>query len=229
MNEPSERHIVVISGAAALADEAVRSIATDTLVFAADGGLDHALAAGVRPTLLIGDLDSVSDDALAWATGHAEVVRHPPDKDMTDTELALSVAAAREPDRITLIGGGDRLDHSIAAVGALGAPALGAIDRLDGWWDGRHLEVVHGPGARTLHVRADSIVSLLALHGRCGGVSVAGTRWTLDRVDLDPVVGRGVSNVALGETVDISVESGVLTVFDDPRAITPHPPGAPDR
>lgn len=226
MNESSERHIVVISGAAALADHVVGSIPAAALVFAADGGLDHALAAGLRPTLLVGDLDSVGDDALAWATTNAEVIRHPPDKDATDTELALAIAADRTSSRITLVGGGDRLDHSIAAIGALGAPALGGVDRLDGWWDGDHLEVVHGPGGRNLHVRAGSTLSLLALHGRCGGVSVAGTRWTLDRVDLDPAVGRGVSNVAVGDTVIVALESGVLTVFDDPLPGTPHNPGA---
>ena len=216
MNEPSERHIVVISGAAALADDVVASIPADALVIAADGGLDHALAAGLGPTVLIGDLDSVSVDALAWARTHAEVVEHSPDKDLTDTELALLAAVDRSPDRITLVGGGDRLDHSLGAIGALGSPILSAVGRLDGWWDGQHLEVLHGPRSRIQRVRVGSTVSLLALRGPCTGVSITGTQWTLDRADLDAGAGRGISNVALTGTPGISIDSGVLTVFDHP-------------
>ncbi len=216
MDQSNGRHIVVISGAAALADHVVAAIPASALVIAADGGLDHALAAGLEPTTLIGDLDSVSRDALAWARAHADVVEHPPDKDLTDTELALAAAGEWSPDRITLVGGGDRLDHSIAAIGALGASALAGVRRLDAWWDGRHLDVLHGPRADVLYLASGSTISLLALHGPCAGVSVAGARWTLDRADLHPAAGRGVSNVALAGTIDVSVEAGVLTIFDDP-------------
>ena len=47
-------------------------------VIAADGGLDHALAAGLTPAVLVGDLDSVSSDGLAWAEAHATIERHDP-------------------------------------------------------------------------------------------------------------------------------------------------------
>jgi thiamine pyrophosphokinase len=216
----SNRHIVVISGSAALADEVVASIPRTALLLAADGALDHALAAGLEPAVLIGDLDSVGASALTWAESHAEVRRHRADKDSTDTELALAAAAEHSPDRITLVGGGDRLDHSLAAIGALGSPTLRGVGRLDGWWDGQHFEVVHGPGTRSLRVEAGSTLSLLAMHGPCTGVSIDGTRWTLDRVDLEPVVGHGVSNIATGDAVTVSVEVGVLTVFDVPTLPT---------
>jgi thiamine pyrophosphokinase len=216
VNEPSKRHIVVVSGATALEDRVVAAIPAIAFVVAADGGLDRALAAGIEPDVLIGDLDSVSDDALAWAREHADVVTHSADKDLTDTELALSIAADSTPDRITLVGGGDRLDHSIAAIGALGSPSLSGVGRLDGWWDGQHVDVVHAPRRRVQRVRVGSILSLLALHGPCAGVSITGTRWTLDRADLAAGVGHGISNVALVDTVGVEVESGVLTLFDVP-------------
>jgi thiamine pyrophosphokinase len=216
MDASSNRHIVVISGSAALADEVVASIPRTALLLAADGALDHALAAGIEPAVLVGDLDSVGASALAWAESHAEIRRHPADKDATDTELALAAAVEHSPDRITLVGGGDRLDHSLAAIGALGSPTLSGVGRLDGWWDGQHFEVVHGPGTSSLRVEAGSTLSLLALHGPCTGVSIEGTRWTLDHIGLEPVVGLGVSNIATRDAVTVSVESGVLTVFDAP-------------
>ena len=58
-------------------------------VIAADGGLDRAAALGLDVDVVIGDLDSVSAEALAAAeAAGARIVRHPEAKDATDLELA---------------------------------------------------------------------------------------------------------------------------------------------
>jgi len=216
-------HIVIITGASPLGPDVVEHIPPDPVMMAVDGGLDHALAAGLHPTHLIGDLDSVTDDGLAWAARNASISRHPTDKDQTDTELALALAVTFDPERITLIGGGDRLDHTIAGIGSLGALHLTSVPTLDGWWDGQHFRVLHGPGSVTLCVRPGSTLSLLAVHGGCRNVTLQGTRWELEHFDLDPLVGVGVSNEVPGdpdtdEPVDVNVtlSSGVLTIFDAP-------------
>ena len=108
------------------------SIPDAAIIVAVDGGLDHALAAGLHPSGLIGDLDSVGADALAWAEANATIARHPADKDDTDTELALRFVAGMTPAQLTMIGGGDRLDHTFAALGALGLPALTSIPVIRG-------------------------------------------------------------------------------------------------
>lgn len=215
MNE----RIVIITGASPLLPEVVARIPADAIVLAADGGLDHALAAGVEPTGLIGDLDSISESGLAWAARNATIDRHPSDKDATDTELALAFAAAMDPAHVTLIGGGDRLDHSLAAIGALGARSLTSIPTIDAWWGAQHLDILHGPGKATLTLVPGSTISLLALHGPCSKVSILGTRWQLDKVSLEPMIGHGVSNEVLDDTpVEVSVGGGVLTIFDEPAS-----------
>ena len=224
MNE----HIVIITGASPLDPDLaarLRSESTEqTIWMAVDGGLDHALAAGLEPTHLVGDLDSVTEEGLAWAARHAEISRHPADKDQTDTELALALASKFDPERVTLVGGGDRLDHTFAGVGALGALSLTSVPMLDGWWDGQHLRVLHGPGSSTLRLVPGSTLSLLALHGPCVRVTLSGTRWELDQFDLEPLVGMGVSNQVPDAAddsvtaidVDVTLSGGVLTIFDDP-------------
>lgn len=214
--EPVSESIVVISGAAPLPAAVVARLPRTADVIAVDGGLDHALAAGLTPRRLVGDLDSVSDAALEWARQHAEIIRYPTDKDHTDTELALALALESYPTSITLAGGGDRLDHTLAAIGALGATSLAVIDRLDAWWDGRHITVLHGPRSASLAAVPGSTMSILAMHGSCRHVTVHGARWQLDRFDLGPLSGTGVSNVVLEPAVEITVEHGVLTVFDVP-------------
>jgi thiamine pyrophosphokinase len=219
-----DERITVITGAIAVAPHVVAALDDDDIVLAADGGLDHALAAGLTPAGVIGDMDSISEAGLAWAVEHATIARHSPDKDRTDTELALDFAVAMHPRRITLVGGGGRLDHSLAALGSLGQPTLTTVPDLDAWWDGQHLRVLHGPGRATITCRAGSTVSLLALHGRCTGVVARNVRWELDGVDLAPAVGWGISNVAGRERgdpdgalvdVELAVSTGVLYVFDE--------------
>ncbi len=220
MNE----HIVIITGAAPIDPHVAELVPPDALIMAVDGGLDHALAAGFEPTHLVGDLDSVTDDGLAWAARHCSIQRHPADKDQTDTELALSYAATFDPERITLIGGGDRLDHTIAGIGALGALSVTSVPVLEAWWGGHHVRVVQGPGSATLDVEPGSTLSLLALHGSCTKVVLHGTKWELDGVDLDALVGLGVSNEVAdsASTVEVALSGGVLTIFD-----VPAPPGTP--
>ncbi|MFK8025881.1 MAG: thiamine diphosphokinase [Ilumatobacter sp.] len=214
-------HIIIITGASALADHVIAEIPPAAIVLGVDGGLDHALAAGLTPSGLIGDLDSVSEDGRAWAEANATIAKHPTDKNQTDTELALAFAADMQPDRLTLIGGGDRLDHTIAAIGALGAGHLTGVPRLDAWWDGQHVEVLHAPTRRTLHLAPSSTLSLVALGGSCRGVHLDAVRWPLDDHHLETLVGLGVSNEVtdpIGD-VPVSVSTGVLTVFDHPRPL----------
>jgi thiamine pyrophosphokinase len=214
---PAEGHdvnktVVVITGADAIVPAVAQRIPTDAVVIAADGALDHALAAGVTPAGLVGDMDSISSAGLEWAARHATVERHDPNKDHTDTELALMTAAELRPARLILIGAGNRLDHVLAAIGALGQPHLTSIPVIDAWWDEQWIRVVHGPGGATLELAEGTTLSLLALHGPCSGVTITGVRWPLERAELAPLVGVGVSNVAVDEQVTVRVSTGVLTI-----------------
>ena len=96
-----------------------------------------------------------------------------------------------DPAHVILIGGGDRLDHSLAAIGALGAASLTSIPTIDAWWGAQHLPSCTVPGKVTLALVPGSTVSLLAIHGPCSKVSIHGTRWELDQVDFEPMIGTG--------------------------------------
>lgn len=204
---------VVVTGAGGLPPEGVAAIPDDAVVIAADGALDHALAAGISPASLVGDLDSVSAPGLAWAETHATIDRHDPDKDLTDTELALHAAADLNPDRLVLLGAGDRLDHVLAAIGALGHRRLTSIPVIEGWWGPNRIRVVHGPGQARLAPPVGTTLSLLALHGPCHGVHISGVRWPLIGAELAALVGHGVSNVTTDPSVEVRVSGGVLTIM----------------
>jgi len=204
--------VVVITGAGTLPPDVVRRVPHHALVIAADGALDHALAAGLTPAGLVGDMDSISVEGLEWARRHATIERHDPDKDHTDTELTLRMAADLNPARLIMIGAGGRLDHMLAAIGALGQVRLTGIPTVEAWWADQWIRVVHGPGQAMLELPPGSTLSLLAMHGPCAGVTITGVRWPLHQAELAPLVGVGVSNVALDDRVTVRVSSGVLTI-----------------
>ena len=219
--EDVTERVVVITGAAAVPRAAVDAIGTASFILAVDGGLDHARNAGLTPHRLIGDLDSISEDGLRWATEHIDVVRHPAAKDETDTQLALRHAVEAGTAHVTMIGGGDRLDHTLAALGALAAPQLAELDHLDAWWDGQHLVVLHGPRCAALELPRGSTVSVIALAAPAL-VSIGGVRWPLDHHELAPLDGLGVSNEVV-DGASIEAHRGVVAVFDHPIHDTPTP------
>ena len=212
--EDVNKVVIVVTGAEALDPGVVAALPDPASVIAADGALDHARAAGLDVAVLVGDLDSISAQGKRWAIANIEVEQHDPDKDHTDTELALARAVDLDPDQLVLVsGGGDRLDHTLAAIGALGHPHLTSIPIIDAWWGTQNLRVLHGPGRTTITPEIGSTISLLALHGRCTGVSTSGLAWALDDATLTPVSGRGVSNITTATPVEIQVSTGVLTIF----------------
>lgn len=89
-------------------------IKEDDLVICADGGYDHARLLGMKPSLVIGDMDSVSSPILG---GIIPTVKFPKEKDQTDSQLAVEYALEHDCKEIILLGAtGGRLDHTLANV-----------------------------------------------------------------------------------------------------------------
>jgi thiamine pyrophosphokinase len=205
--------VVVVIGGGPLSPLAVTEVNEDATIIAADSGLDHAVAAGLRPTVLVGDLDSISAHGKMWAYAHeAEIDEYPADKDATDTALALRRAASTDANHLLVLGAaGDRFDHTLGTLGALGHPALAGFESIRLLLDGTTIHVLH-PG-RSIFVDLPAAVSfsLLALHGPCRGITLTGARWPLTDASLDASSTRGLSN----ETTDllhVAVTDGVLTL-----------------
>jgi thiamine pyrophosphokinase len=208
-------HVAVVIGGGALHADAVAQLPADAVVIAADSGLDHAVAAGLVPSMLVGDLDSISAAGRMWAYEHSvTTITAPTDKDLTDTEMALEAAAA-VPDvqAITLLGGtGDRLDHLLGTLLALGHLRLAEVPSVRAAIGGTTCAVVHGGQQASLQLGPWRTFSVLALHGPAAGVTVRGAKWELHDADLGATEARGVSNETKEEWVTISTTIGVVTV-----------------
>jgi thiamine pyrophosphokinase len=201
-----ETVVVVAAGEGPDVSAALPSAAA---VIAADGGADRAAALGLDVTLVVGDLDSVSEAALtAVQRNGARVVRHPETKDATDLELALAEAVALEPRRVLVVlSSGGRLDHLLSALLVLAAPLLAPVE-VDALVGESLVHVVRTK--RTFVGEPGELLTLVPLHGRAEGVETAGLLYPLTRETLEPGSSRGVSNVVTGGEARVAVERGVL-------------------
>jgi len=206
--------IVVAGGEPAVADVALLDDAD--LVVAADGGAGWLHRHGVRPDLLVGDLDSI-DPALVGlleADG-VTIERHPVDKDASDAELAIERAVAAGADAIVMLGalGGPRLDHELANLLLLADPGFAACD-LRIVRGGSVARAVHAGGRLSLDGAPGSLVSLLPIGGAAAGVRTVGLRYELGGEDLSLGRSRGLSNEVVQAPASVSLERGTLLVVE---------------
>ena len=192
------------------------------LVIAADGGALKAEALGLRPDLVVGDLDSLDErDVERLRREDVAVLAFPSRKDESDTQLAVREALARGVDRVVLIGalGGRRIEHSLANVLLLTMPELSRIDAsiVD---RASTLRALGSSGRRRLelHGAAGDYVSLLPLTERVEGVTTIGLTYELHDEELRQGPARGLSNELIGERATISTTSGRLLVVHTSRA-----------
>ena len=192
-------------------ETARRLLRTKDTLLAADGGTRHALALGLVPSVVIGDLDSLSqaECRLLEQAGTA-FHKHPRDKDETDLELALNYVLDNGFRHILVIGGlGGRLDQVLANLTLLANPRLSAVDiRLD---DGLEEAFFILKQAR-IKGSAGEIVSLIPWGGQVTGVTTSGLRWPLHEESLFPGKTRGISNELLVKSATITLQSGLLLV-----------------
>jgi thiamine pyrophosphokinase len=189
------------------------------LIVAADGGAALCLAAGLRPDLVVGDMDSLAPalrQSLEAQGCRFLVHPDPVNKEETDLELALRAARRRRPDEIVLWGiWGGRPDHTLANVLSLGSKANAKVTTrayASGWW----LQAIRPGPPVTLPAPAGAVVSLLPLTSFVHGVVTTGLQyplpapWDAGSAVLPLGSARGVSNVVRDAPATVRITRGVL-------------------
>ena len=181
----------------------------DPFVVAADDGATTALAFGLTPDVVVGDLDSIQPSTLE-RLGSAKVERYPRDKDATDGQLAIERALQARPTQLFLIGflGGPRLDQELAHV-----LFLTRVDTPAILLNADNEATLLRPGvAGEWRPEHGEIVSLIPMLGDVHGIHTRGLRWPLHGDTLHLGDTRGVSNEPIADEVGVSIEAGLLLV-----------------
>jgi thiamine pyrophosphokinase len=206
------RLIIFANGLISELESVRRLIQPGDVLFAADGGTQHALALGRMPSVVIGDLDSLtSKDRQQLEAGGVEIQRYPRDKDKTDLELALDYAIQAGQREILIIGAlGGRLDQTLGNLALLSDARFSTWNiRVD---DGVE-EAFFTRSRCEVRGRPADIVSLIPWGGKVTGICTEGLRWPLRSETLFPARTRGISNEMLHETASITLKSGLLFVI----------------
>ena len=193
------------------------------LIIAADSGYNNASRLGVRPGLLLGDLDSIDRKKLAPdELEHIEKIIVPAIKDDTDTQLAVDTAISRGADEIYIIGGlGGRLDHTLSSVFLLEYIAdrgAGAV-MTDGQSRVRVMKTAGEPVTFMIPKTFDGengfkYLSVVPLTDECEGVRISGVFYPLDGVTLKRSYSYAVSNEITSDSAEITLERGTMLVIE---------------
>ena len=186
---------------------------TDRII-CADGGARHALALGLTPDVVVGDLDSL--EPAVQKELRAAGVRfetYPARKDETDLELAIHLAIAEgatEIDLVAVLGG--RLDQSLANLMLLTRPEwaavqLRAIEGDEIAWPGRADETI------TIAGKPGDTLSLVPLTHRVTGVTLEGVEWPLHQATLRLGSTLTISNVLTASTARLYLEEGLVLII----------------
>ena len=182
----------------------------DDLIIAADGGYLNAVALGVTPDLLLGDLDSLEGTEIPKTV---ETLQVPTEKDFTDTQLAADTAVKKGASEIIIIGGLDgRLDHTLSNLAILEELYPKRI----------HAHIANGQN-RVRYINSTSTLipksgyrylSLLCLSEKVKGVSVEGCKYPLKNAKLKKSYQYAVSNEIEGNCALVEVKKGGLYIIE---------------
>lgn len=208
------RAVIFANGNLSYPGEARAAIHPGDLLIAADGGAQHCRNLGLKPAVVVGDLDSLTPEHREeLVSAGTQLVTYPRDKDQTDLELALHYAILQGVDEILLLGLlGGRLDQTLANLLLLAKTE----------WKTMRLAILEGPDSAHLLRQGEAIsligqtgdiVSLIPLSPTVTGVTTQGLRWPLSEASLQFGSTLGISNEMTGPSAQVSLGSGLLLVI----------------
>lgn len=181
-------------------------------IICADGGMDHIIKINELPDLVLGDLDSISQNGLRYIEEKNILIqKFPSIKDATDTGLALEYLIENGFKDITLMGvTGTRQDHTMANIFLLnhlhekGIKGKIVDDNNTIYLVDKYLE---------LEYIEDSFISIIPITEEGIEVSLIGFFYNLDNINIKFGSTHGVSNKIVEEKGIIKIHKGKALVF----------------
>ncbi len=204
-----KRVIIIAGGSIGKREFFTNFFLTHDYIICADGGLEHARILGLKPDLIVGDMDSYHGDTTGF---NCELLCFPQEKDKTDTELALEYSASLSPYEVIIIGGiGKRFDHSLGNIYLLiKSLNMGLrVTLLDSY---QQIYLI----SRDLYIKSNitgETISLIPLTYEVTGIVTEGLRYPLNDECLYIGETRGISNKIISLPVFIRINSGLLLII----------------
>lgn len=179
----------------------------EDLIIAADGGYKHLLSANIKPDILIGDFDSLSD-----VPDMENVIKLNPVKDITDMNAAVEIGIEKGYTDFMIYGAtGGRIDHTVANIQLVAH--LSKTGMRASLCNGKTVITAVTDGEITFDSSFKGYISVFAHTDICKNVNIEGLKYSLENAELINDFSLGVSNEFIGKDSRISVEKGTLIII----------------
>ena len=185
----------------------IKSAAKDSdFILALDGGADTALKAGIMPNLVIGDLDSISENAKN-KIGREKLLKVAR-QDNTDLEKGLDFARYFKVPNITIIcAQGGRLDFTLSNFSSV----FNYIDKANIVFKTSTCDIYPLKKSKKFECKKGTKISLIPM-GNTTGLTLKNLKYSLKNATFK--IGQtAVSNIALKNTFEVSFKKGQLLVI----------------
>ena len=183
-------------------------------IIASDKGLEVLDKCNILPNYIIGDFDSIDKNTLNKYIDNKNIVikKLNPEKDYTDTHMALKLAIDLKSTNITILGAiGTRIDHTIANIHILKETLNNNIECKI--IDSRNeIQLIN---KKTL-IKLDNnykYVSLIPLTTNVEGITLKGFKYPLENASLEIGHSIGVSNEQIEKNAEIDLKKGILILI----------------
>lgn len=182
------------------------------VIVAADGGANIARRYGIRPDVIIGDLDSIKPSTKRFF--RTTLLVHVARQDNTDLEKALDFVVTRRIAKATIIAAtGKRLDFTLGNLSVIwNYTSRISLEFVGNGWTARPVG-----RAAAFRAKVGTTISLIPF-GQCSGITLRGLQYPLTNATMR--VGEiGVSNIVRLSSFSIHVQKGnmLLIAFGDLR------------
>lgn len=185
-----------------------------------DGGLEIAYQMNLKPSYIVGDFDTVTKSTLDYYLQKATkpngsiIKRFQPEKDATDSQLAIELAIEIGSEEIVVLGGtGSRIDHVLANIMVLKKPLeMGKkaylLDKQN------KIYLISKKHTITKKSLYGKYISILPYGTQVTKVTLIGFKYPLLNRTLFIGDSLGISNELEEEEGTIFLEDGVLIVIE---------------
>ncbi len=187
------------------------SIHEDDLILCADAGYEQALAQGLAPHAVIGDLDSLALKNIPLPD-QSLLVTYPKEKDETDSFLCYQYGKEKGYSHFILLGGiGGRLDHTIGNIQMM-VHALNQGEQLSVYTDENEM-YAYLPGTWEIKRKKGWKLSLFSYAPLSKGIDLSGVAYPIEKGKLTWDFPLGISNEWISPAAKLSFSHGLLLVI----------------
>lgn len=168
------------------------------------------------PNHVVGDFDSVDAEILKFYQNKPQVTfyKYNPEKDNTDTDIALQLAIQLNSSTITIMGAlGRRMDHALSNIHILNDALEAKIpcQILDSY---NKIYLVKNNITLYKNRTYGRYISLIPLTSTVEGLTLTGFKYLLKNDSLSIGKSLGVSNEIVEDVARIELKEGILIVIE---------------